>query len=186
VTVALVAIAAGIIVGLVMLFASPASASTLHRVQTAVGVIAQPAGQRVGPHEQKLPGESRERAPGYDHSASGSGVGAETAVPQVEVSASSYPESAAHIEDAQAAGQPSELTIDRAGAAARRAQSIRGVPSMPGLDRDEYPPAMFQEGGTGSSVRGIDPSDNRGAGASIGNQCRQYPDGTVVCISVGP
>jgi hypothetical protein len=31
-------------------------------------------------------------------------------------------------------------------------------------DRDEYPPAMFNEGG-GASVRKINPSDNRGAGA---------------------
>ena len=41
-------------------------------------------------------------------------------------------------------------------------------------DRDEWPMAMFKEGGEGASVRYIDPSDNRGAGSSIGNA---LPDG---------
>lgn len=105
-------------------------------------------------------------------------------VPDVSVSRARYPESAQHIEDAQDAGQPENLTIDRAGAAARRAQSMRGNPRMPGLDRDEYPPTMFEEGGTGSSVRGINPSDNRGAGSSIGSQCRGLPNGSVVHVTV--
>lgn len=112
--------------------------------------------------------------------------GGASETPQINVSASKYPQSSAHIDDAQAAGKPSELTIDRSGAAARRAQSMRGNPRMPGLDRDEYPPAMFKEGGTGSSVRGINPSDNRGAGSSIGKQCQPYPDGTVVRLQTGP
>lgn len=34
------------------------------------------------------------------------------------------------------------------------------------------------------SVGAVDPSDNRRAGASIGNQCRGLPDGTVVQIVV--
>lgn len=51
-------------------------------------------------------------------------------------------------------------------------------------DLDEYPPAMFEEGGEGASVRPISPSDNRGAGASMGNQLRQYPDGTQVKIRI--
>jgi len=103
---------------------------------------------------------------------------------EIGVSRSRYPQSAAHIDDAQAAGQPTQLTIDRSGAAARRRASMEGQPRQPGLVRDEYPPAMFEEGGSGSSVRAIDPSDNRGAGASIGNQCWGLPDGTVVQIVV--
>jgi hypothetical protein len=77
------------------------------------------------------------------------------------------------------------VTIDRGGAAARRAESMRGNPRQPGLDRDEYPPAMFEEGGTGSSVRGIDPSDNRGSGSSMGHQCRGLPDGSIIRIVIG-
>ena len=65
---------------------------------------------------------------------------------EIPISKSKYPESAQHIEDAQAAGQPTDLTIDRAGAAARRAQSMQGNPRVPGTDRDEYPPAMSEEG----------------------------------------
>jgi hypothetical protein len=105
-------------------------------------------------------------------------------VPEITISRSRHPESAQHVEDAQNAGHPTELTIDRQGATQRRRESMRGHPRQPGLDRDEYPPAMFQEGGTGSSVRGIDPSDNRGAGSSMGHQARDLPDGTRVRVVV--
>lgn len=100
----------------------------------------------------------------------------------ITVDKSKYPESAKHIEDAQNAGQPSTLIIDRSGAAQRRRESLKDVPVVPQMDRDEYPPAMFKEGGTGSSVRPITPSDNRGAGACIGIQCRGLPDGSTVII----
>lgn len=43
---------------------------------------------------------------------------------------------------------------------------------------------MFEEGGAGASVRYIDPSDNMGAGACLGNLCRPYRDGTRVRIVV--
>ena len=103
----------------------------------------------------------------------------------ITIDKSKYPESAKHIEDAQNAGYPNQLTIDRAGAAKRRRDSLKGIPSTPGMDRDEYPPAMFHEGGTGASVRPINPSDNRGAGACIGIQCRKLPDGSTVTIRTG-
>ncbi|MCU1719275.1 filamentous hemagglutinin N-terminal domain-containing protein [Pseudomonas sp. 5P_3.1_Bac2] len=102
----------------------------------------------------------------------------------VTVSKSRFPESAQHIEDAIDAGKPGTLTIDRGNAASRRRDSLRGTETKPGLDRDEYPPAMFQEGGQGSSVRHINPSDNRGAGACIGAQCRELPNGTKIRIDV--
>ncbi|WP_197499275.1 VENN motif pre-toxin domain-containing protein, partial [Mangrovibacter phragmitis] len=101
------------------------------------------------------------------------------------INKSKYPESAKHIEDAQAAGQPTVLTIDRAGATQRRQQSLRDTPMVKGMDRDEYPPAMFKEGGAGASVRPVSPSDNRGAGACIGAQCRGLPDGSSVTIKTG-
>lgn len=37
---------------------------------------------------------------------------------------------------------------------------------------------MFEEGGTGASVRPVSPSDNRGAGSSMGHQL----DGTKIRI----
>ncbi|MFY3152457.1 NucA/NucB deoxyribonuclease domain-containing protein [Achromobacter xylosoxidans] len=76
------------------------------------------------------------------------------------------------------------MTIDRANTASNRRDSLRGIETKPGLDRDEYPPAMFQEGGQGASVRHINPSDNRGAGACIGAQCRGLPNGAKVRIDV--
>ena len=74
------------------------------------------------------------------------------------------------------------MTINRAGAKANRRDSLKGVGTKPGLDRDEFPPAMFQEGGKGASVRRIGSSDNRGAGASIGGQCRGLECGSKVRI----
>ncbi|MGH3391572.1 MAG: putative T7SS-secreted protein [Actinomadura sp.] len=110
-----------------------------------------------------------------------------------------YPESADHIRDAQTGTiwrgdqshgghpLPSEVTIDRDGADQNRRESLRGIPSRgsDGLDRDEYPPAMFEEGGYGASVKYIDSSDNRGAGSSMGHQTEAYDDGTKVEIVVG-
>jgi hypothetical protein len=46
----------------------------------------------------------------------------------VGVSRSRYPQSAAHIDDAQVAGHTTQLTIDRSGAAARRRASMEGQP----------------------------------------------------------
>ena len=106
------------------------------------------------------------------------------ATKNVNVRRSQHPETAQHVEDAQAAGHPKTLTIDRAGAPQNRKDSLRGIPTKPGKDRDEYPPAMFKEGGAGASVRHIDPADNRGAGSSIGAQCRKLPCGTKVTIEV--
>lgn len=104
----------------------------------------------------------------------------------VIVQSEKYPESAQHIEEAQSgnifqgdrqrAGEPksSDVTIDKENADINRREALRGIPSRGGdyLDRDEYPPAMFEEGGDGSSVKYIDASDNRGAGSSMNAQIR--------------
>jgi len=82
------------------------------------------------------------------------------------------------------AGKPDPLTIDRDNATTRRRDSLRGIETKSGLDRDEYPPAMFQEGGQETSVRHITAGDNRGAGACIGAQCRELPNGTKGRIEV--
>lgn len=108
-------------------------------------------------------------------------------VPNILVSSSAHPEAALHISEAQAEGYPSILTIDRPGRCERSRAALEGYPSMyPDFERDEYPPAVFLEGGRGSSVCYINPWDNRGAGASIGNQLRPYPDGQQVRIVVVP
>lgn len=112
------------------------------------------------------------------------GVAIAVAVKKLSVSKSKHPESAKHIQDAQKSGQPKTLTVDRAGTKDRRKEAMEGKEKESGKDRDEYPPAMFKEGGKNASVKNIDPSDNRGSGACIGNQCRGLPDGTQIEIEV--
>jgi len=61
---------------------------------------------------------------------------------------------------------------------------MEGVPTKPGMDRDESPPAVFAEGS--QSVRHIPSTQNRGLGAVIGNQIRDVPDGGKVIIQPKP
>ncbi|WP_281287666.1 putative T7SS-secreted protein [Amycolatopsis rhizosphaerae] len=105
-----------------------------------------------------------------------------------------YPEAANHVREAQMGTswrgdvpyprmQPMEVTIDREEADERREESMKQVPqTRSGYDRDEYPPAMFSEGGEGSSVKYIDPFDNRGAGSSMRHQVSSLDDGEKVII----
>ena len=111
-----------------------------------------------------------------------------------------YPETAAHVRDAQngtiwqgsaadaGTAKPEVLTIDRPGAGANRTawqqQYKDTVPTKSGFDRDEYPPAMFAEGGRDASVKYISPSDNRGAGSTMGWELRSagLPNGATVRI----
>lgn len=81
------------------------------------------------------------------------------------------PETAQHIQDAIKNGHPDILTISRLKATERRAESLK---IEKGLDRDEWPMAMFKEGGQGASIRHISPSDNRGAGAAIMQALKGY------------
>ena len=118
------------------------------------------------------------------------GAADEAPVPQevateIQLSRSQHGEAADHAADAHAAGQPDVLTIDRSGASGRRQEAIGDLEKVPGKHLDEYPPAMFQEGGSGASVRAISPRDNMSAGACIGNACRGLPDGARVRIRVG-
>jgi RHS repeat-associated protein len=114
--------------------------------------------------------------------ASGRLEAAAAAPKTIVIDSAKYPESAAHAAAAQAAGKPSVLTVDRAGAPARRSEAMQGTKPTPGKDRDEYPPAMFKEGGKDASLRSINSGDNRGAGASMGHQCSSVGDGSKVRI----
>lgn len=106
---------------------------------------------------------------------------------EVDLSSTKYPESAQHIQDAIGAGQPSELTVgDPKDIPKRRAEALSGYPTIPGSQRDEYPPAWSAEGGKGASVRYISPSDNMGSGAAIGNQLRGLSPGDKVIIRINP
>jgi Pretoxin HINT domain len=97
----------------------------------------------------------------------------------IEVSGSKYPESYGHAVDS---GNPNgPFTVDRPGSGGRRNNNIAGTETIPGHDRDEWPPAVFEEG-AGADVIHIPSSDNRGAGATIGNGIRDIPDGGQVII----
>ncbi|MEZ6073145.1 MAG: hypothetical protein R3C10_23475 [Pirellulales bacterium] len=99
---------------------------------------------------------------------------------EIFIDSSKYPQSLQHLEDAGALNRP--LTVNRADAAANRAAALRGRSKVPGMDLDEVPPAVLRQPGDPVSVRPILRSDNRGAGASMGNQMRGVPNGGQVII----
>ena len=87
-----------------------------------------------------------------------------------------WPHIAAHIRFAKRLRKSGRLRyprvfhIDRAGADENRRQALQGIPTRSGYDRDEYPPAVAREGGKGADVRYVRSSENRSAGAYMGNK----------------
>lgn len=102
----------------------------------------------------------------------------------VIVDSRKYPQTAEHIRMAQTMGFPEFVTLGRADAAERRKASLADVKASPIYDRDEWPMAVFEEGGQGANVVYIEGRDNRGAGSSIGWQMRGFPDGSRVRVRV--
>lgn len=101
-------------------------------------------------------------------------------VVQLIFPADRYPETAKHIQDAIAKGESATCTINREQAEDNRKESLKGIPTKKGYDRDEWPMAMCNEGGKGADIEYITPKDNRGAGSWVGNQLEDYADGTRV------
>lgn len=110
----------------------------------------------------------------------------------LELSSAVYPETAGHIADAIANGQPQHVTINRPGAKQNRAdlrpdmRRARANCCRTGVDIDEWPMAMFSEGGLGSSLREVLSADNRGAGSSIARALSSagVQNGQTVCFRV--
>jgi len=95
----------------------------------------------------------------------------------VAISKTRYPAILHHIHIAIRAGWPRVLTIHRAGADRRRDRALAGIPTRPGMDRDEWPMAFARR--TWRTHVAYVPSDqNRGSGASISLKLRRYCDGT--------
>ncbi|MCX2729409.1 NucA/NucB deoxyribonuclease domain-containing protein [Saccharopolyspora sp. NFXS83] len=130
------------------------------------------------------------------------GEGADPEPHYVIIDPERYPKTSLHILQAQEGisfrgdestaypkQQPSVLTYDPPGNEnnERRGDALRGIPARgrEGLDRDEYPPAVFSEGGDQSSVKYLPSRDNQAAGASMGRQMRSLDDGDAVRIVVG-
>lgn len=104
----------------------------------------------------------------------------DTEVVQLIFPAERYPETAEHIQEAIESGESAVCTIKREEAEENRKESLKGIPTKKGYDRDEWPMAMCAEGGAGADIEYITPSDNRGAGSWVGNQLEGFADGTRV------
>lgn len=102
----------------------------------------------------------------------------------IAVPSGRFPETAAHIKAAEEHGESNICTIDRKGAEENRKESLKGVPTKKGYDRDEFPMAMCAEGGKGADIEYVTPADNRGAGSWIANQLEKYENGTRILIVV--
>lgn len=87
-----------------------------------------------------------------------------------------------HVRYAVRHHQPRVLHIARKEASANREASLRGVPTHTGYDRDEYPPAMSDEGGAGASVRYVPSSENRSGGATMGRQLAPFCNGQAFIV----
>jgi hypothetical protein len=71
---------------------------------------------------------------------------------------------------------PRIMVLNRVGAAARRTALLKHIPTKPGFDRDEYPPASARKV-VKADVAYVNSSQNRSAGAVMGNFLRKYCNG---------
>lgn len=97
-------------------------------------------------------------------------------VVDIGLSGTAYPEVREHWERAIRRGEPRVLRVRRAGADDRRRRLLAGVPTRPGHDRDEYPPAMARTT-VRADVALVDARQNRGAGAVQGVKLRRWCSG---------
>lgn len=81
-----------------------------------------------------------------------------------------------HWLDAIAQGYPRVLTIHRKGADERRRKLLDGHATAPGMDRDEYPPAMARSS-VRASVAHVPSAENRSHGASMGAKLKRWCSG---------
>lgn len=79
-----------------------------------------------------------------------------------------HPELAENISHAQQSGKPGVLTHG-GNSNANRSAALDGVPNIDGLSRDEYPFASSMEGGAGSWVGHIPPSQQHSQGGLMKN-----------------
>jgi hypothetical protein len=98
----------------------------------------------------------------------------------------------AHERAAIEAGQPRFLTWDPDDARSerRRREDLRGIPTRPGFDRDEYPPASTRESGlqpdgSRADVAYVERSENRSGGQLLGARMRGYCAGQPLIVEAG-
>lgn len=98
-------------------------------------------------------------------------------VVDVSFSQTKYPHIRAHYRRAVREGWPSVFTLNRKGADARRDKALEGVPTKPGYDRDEEPPAVGRKTWH-THVALVPSSENRSHGATLSVKLKRYCDGT--------
>jgi RHS repeat-associated protein len=101
----------------------------------------------------------------------GRGVVKRAVLPVLRISRSRYPQLAENIWHAQRAGHPRVLTHG-GDQAANRSAALRGIPSIPGLQRDEYPFASSKEGGASAWVGHVPVSQHQAQGGLIASFIR--------------
>lgn len=94
----------------------------------------------------------------------------------ISFSKTKYRHIRAHWLDAISQGYPRVLTIHRKGADERRRKLLDGHATAPGMDRDEYPPAMARSS-VRASVAHVPSSENRSHGSVMGVKLRRWCSG---------
>jgi len=111
-------------------------------------------------------------------------------VQPIGFSRTKYPNIRQHYIVAISKGWPRILVINRKGTDARRDRLLdeSGLGTMPGSDRDEYPPAVGRGRGSRALRRGINPvgwmasvrlvpsGENRSHGSALGSKLRRFCD----------
>lgn len=145
-------------------------------------VLLSGSGSQVRKLLQYLGGETSSPAITKNDPESGQCRLRENKVVVVRLSEKDYPGTVAHLRQAWKAGEPRTLHLDRAGADENRDQSLQGIPTRPGYDRDEWPMAASSEGGEGAHIAYVPSSDNRGAGSVVGNALSGWCDGQAFTV----
>ena len=98
-------------------------------------------------------------------------------VASISFSATKYPNIRQHVDAAVKRGWPAVLVLNRAGADGRRDRLLDAYDTRPGMDRDEYPPAVGR-GRWRAHVAYVPSTENRSHGATLGIKLRRFCDGT--------
>lgn len=103
----------------------------------------------------------------------------------VDLDPAKHSEIILHMREAIQKGQPRILVLDRKDADLHRTQSLAHVRKKPGFQRDEYPPAVSEQGGTGADVKYVNPTQNSSSGAIMGARLRIFCDGQQFIVDEG-
>jgi hypothetical protein len=104
---------------------------------------------------------------------------------RIPISTTRWPDLAAHDRAAERT-RPYALHLDRPDAAEHRKESLQGIPTKPGMDRDEYAPAESREGGKGADVRYVPSGENRSEGAVRQHLLARFCNGQAFRLVVVP